>query len=233
MRHPALDVLADKLRAPVVKPTSTAHATLDAVEDNIHRDAKNLAEEAVSAFLSLAEIDESDLDEGEGYGDRLLNLLVGMMDADKDGEISEDEATVVDVYRAAIGEYLQEAGCADADIEAMLNDWDNDATERCISGASEALDEGEDASFDSARNFAGSLDCSGSNATMDATYKKVKSFIGGVKKWVKKRVSGTVRISSKMKAHLKRLAAKPKSASTRAKMAKSMKKQFKLGLFGK
>jgi hypothetical protein len=50
---------------------------------------------AVSAVQQWAETD--DLDDGESYADRLMALVVGIADANKDGDITEDEQGVLEV----------------------------------------------------------------------------------------------------------------------------------------
>ena len=89
---------------------------------------KDITLKAVATVQSWVETD--DLDDGESYADRLLALVVGIADDNKDGEISEDEQGVVDIALNAIWDYLAKFDADDADISALLNDWDDDAGER-------------------------------------------------------------------------------------------------------
>ena len=83
---------------------------------------------AVSAVQQWAETD--DLDDGESYADRLMALVVGIADANKDGDITEDEQGVLEVALNAAWDYLVKCGATEEDAGALLNDWDEEAAYR-------------------------------------------------------------------------------------------------------
>ena len=246
---------------PAAKPAVTLDAidpsvvVLDAAGEAVKHDNQALAKKAMTAFYSLSDIDEDDLDENEGLGGRLKALLVGIVSSDNDDDevdLSEEDSDQIDVCRAAIGEYLSNKGCEKSDVDAMLNDFDSGATERCVSGAVETLDDCDDesededddsekddkATMDSIDSFVfGELDCSETaemialdDASFDATYKKKMTIVGGKKKLVKKRVSGKVKLSAKQKQGIKKMLKKSHKSGAKRARAKSMKVRKKKGL---
>lgn len=216
--------------------------TLDASSEAVKHSNQALSKMALNAFYSLGDVEEDDLDDDEGLGDRLKNLIIGIVASDNGDEvaISDEDSDQIDVCRAAIGEKLSKLGCDESDISDMLNDWDSDATERCVSDAIEDVGDDEDgeATMDSIESFVfGQMDCSEADemialdsATFDATYKKKLTIVGGKKKWAKKRVSGVVRLSPKQKTAIKKMLKRSHTADAKRKRAKSMKQRKRLGM---
>ena len=205
--------------------------TLDAAEESVKHSNQMLSKMAIHAFHSL-----SDFEEEENIGGTLKALIVAIASSDNSSDeinITDEDEDQIDVCRAAIGEYLESKGCDTSDINAMLNDFNDEATERCLSEINATLDDGDDAVYDAVDNFVfGVLDCAMIEShseldeiAFDAVYKKKRAIVNGVKKFIKKRVSGVVKLSSKMKQHLKKLAKKPKTAASKLKFKKSMKKR--------
>jgi hypothetical protein len=235
---------------------------------------KNIEVAAIAAAVTWAGTDESKLDAGEGLGDRLFSLIIGIADEDKDGEISEEEAAVVQMAQNVIGDYLSSHGVADEDIKSLLANFDNDVAvtvqgqvtipedeaehiAKAAFGEKAALDSvGEDeykaaldsATADSCKAYVGegvdeeqafdaafddeyrkyltqeALDSIAlDDGAFDATYKKTKVVRGGKVKWVKKRIAGTVRLSGKQKAGIKKAGRKAHSAMAKMRRGKSMK----------
>jgi hypothetical protein len=178
---------------------------------------------AVASVQQWVEAD--DLDDGESCADRLLALVVGIADANKDGEISEDEQGVVDIALNAIWDYLAKYGAEDGDISSLLNDWDNDAAERIRDLLASALPEGEDADAD-LDNFV----FSDQEATFDAVYKMTKAVRAGKLVRIKKRISGTVRLSAKQKISIRKAGLKSHSAAAMMHRARSNKVRKQKGL---
>ncbi|PIQ55371.1 MAG: hypothetical protein COW02_03435 [Comamonadaceae bacterium CG12_big_fil_rev_8_21_14_0_65_59_15] len=107
---------------------------------------KELTLSAAAAVQQWAETD--DLDEGESGADRLMSLMVGIVDADKNGEIDEDEQGVLDVVLNAAWDYLGTLGVTDEDAGALLNDWDADTADRVRELVAAALPDGEQSDSD-------------------------------------------------------------------------------------
>ena len=185
---------------------------------------KDISLKAVATVQSWVETE--DLDDGESYADRLLALVVGIADDNKDGEISEDEQGVVDIALNAIWDYLSKFDADDADISALLNDWDADAGERIRDLLAASMPEGEDNDAD-LDNFVFGSDQS---AAFDAVYKKTLAIRGGKKVRINKRISGTVRLSAKQKVGIRKAQMKSHSASAMMHRAKSMRMRVKSGL---
>lgn len=120
--------LVDVLRGAIyAKPAPTlGKATLDgatANDDVVFDSAEGyelaaIAQQAVSAIQQWAETD--DLDAGETMANRLMGLFVGIADANKDGELDDDEQEVVEAALSAAWDYLESLGVAEEDISALL-----------------------------------------------------------------------------------------------------------------
>lgn len=171
--------------------------------------------------------DDVPLAEGETQADRLYAMLVGIADANKDGEITEEEATVYDMAANCAWDYLTSKGVDDDDAGALLNDWDVDAADRIRDLMQNTLPDGDGAD-DEINEFAFGEGDEG--AVFDSVFKKVISFVNGVKTKIKKRISGTVRLSGAQKAAIKKMHMKSHSAGAMMKRAKSMLKRKKAGL---
>jgi hypothetical protein len=185
---------------------------------------KDITLKAVATVQSWVETD--DLDDGESYADRLLALVVGIADDNKDGEISEDEQGVVDIALNAIWDYLAKFDADDADISALLNDWDDDAGERIRDLLASSMPEGEDNDAD-LDNFVFGSDQS---EVFDAVYKKTMAIRSGKKVRINKRISGVVRLSAKQKIGIRKAQMKSHSAVAMMHRAKSMRMRVKSGL---
>lgn len=187
---------------------------------------KDIAIAAAATIQQWAETD--DLDAGEGYADRLLALLVGIADANHDGEITEDEQGVLDAALNAAWDYLSELGAEDSDIDSLLNEWDEDAAVRVRELAASSLPEGEDAAAAAIDQFAFGPDAK--EAVFDAVYKKVLAVRGGRKVRIRKRIAGTVRLNAKQKLALRKARMKSHSAAAQMHRMKSIRMRGKMGL---
>lgn len=231
------DYLRDVLKVkPAAKPGLKTAPVLDAVEgDSSLSGAESYTQtdislKAVAVVQQWVETD--DLDDGETLADRLLAMVIGIADANKDGEISEDEQGVIDIALNAIWDYLAQYEVEESDISALLNDWDNDSAERIRDLLAELLPEGEAAYADIDNFVFGSADQDPAldSAALDAVYKKVMVIRDGKKKRINKRVSGTVRQSAKQKVAIKKAGLKSHSAKAQMNRAKSMRMRVKSGL---
>ena len=192
--------------------------------------------QAVAAVQQWAETESSDLDEGETLADRLMAMMVGVADANKDGEITDDEQQVIEVAMNAAWDYLKSKGATDDDCSAIFNEGDAEAASRVRDLVAGALPEGEDAADDEIDNFVFTsedqeplLD-SVSNAIYDAVYKKTFAIRKGKKVRINKRVSGTVRLSAKQKVAIRKAQMKSHSAAALMRRMKSMRMRRKAGL---
>nr|DAY72175.1 MAG TPA: hypothetical protein [Caudoviricetes sp.] len=239
------NLMRDAMQAqPIVKKTKSA--TMDSCDtgekkkvsmDDAGGDyaVKNIKLQAVSTLQQWAETEADDLDEGETLADRLIAMFVGIADANKDGEITEDEQGVIEVAMNAAWDYLTSKGVSDEDCEALFNDADKDAAERVRDLLAEELPEGDEADED-IDNFVFSeedqeplLDCV-SNAVLDAVYKKTFAIRKGKKVRINKRVSGKVRLSAKQKVAIRKAQMKSHSAAAQMRRMKSMRIRRKSGL---
>ena len=228
--------------APAQKPN--AEATLDAVDDPLVADDKQVPNDlpvldgtgdyastdidlkVAAAVQEWAETD--DLDEGEGYADRLFALLVGIADADLDGEIGEDEADLVEMAADSAWDYLSEKGVSEDDLESLLNDWDNEVGARVHELVVSKLPDGDEASAADIDAFA--FGDGSDEAALDATYKKKVVVRKGKKMRVMKRVSGTIRLSAKQKLSVRKMLRKSHGAKATMRRAKSMRVRRQMGI---
>jgi hypothetical protein len=166
-----------------------------------------------------------DLEDGETNADRLLALMVGIADANKDGEISDDEQGVLDIALNAAWDYLNSYGVDDEDAGALLNDWDSDAADRIKDLVAASLPEGEaaDADIDS---FA----FGDQEPMLDAVYRKTTVVRHGKKIRINKRISGTVRLSARQKLAIKKAQRRSHSAQAMMRRAKSLRVRKQTGL---
>lgn len=181
---------------------------------------------AVSAVQQWAETD--DLDDGESYADRLMALVVGIADANKDGDITEDEQGVLEVALNAAWDYLVKCGATEEDAGALLNDWDDEAADRVRDLVASVLPEGDDEASAEIDSFVFSE--SDQEPALDAVYKMKMAVRGGKKMRIRKRISGTVRLSAKQKLAIRKARMKSHSAGAMMRRMKSMRLRRKSGL---
>lgn len=179
----------------------------------------DVALKAVAAVQEWAE--SADMDEGEGSADRLYALLIGIADADMDGEISEDEQGILDIAGEAAWDYMASKGVSDEDISKVLNDWDNEAAANVQEMVASNLPDGEEAAAEEMDNFV--FGDGSDESALDAVYKKKIVIRKGKKMRINKRVSGRVRLSAKQKVGIRKMLRKSHSAKAQVRRAKSMK----------
>jgi hypothetical protein len=205
----------DKKTEPEDKKEDDAEAVMDAAGEYT---ANDIALNAVAAVQEWAETVPSDLDEGEGLGDRLFGLLVGIADEDMDGDISEDEAEVVNMAAEIAAEYLISKGVSEADVIALLEDFDNDLAANVQEFVVEKMPEGDDSDL---FVFGDGSD----ESALDAVYKKKIVVRAGRKVRINKRVSGFVKRTTGQKLALKKALRKAHSATAKLRRAKSMRRR--------
>lgn len=188
--------------------------------------------QAVATLQQWATTPESDLDEGETLADRLLSMFIGLADQNMDGDVTEDEADLIQIAMDAGYDYLLGKGVTDADASALLNDGDSGAAERIadlltgeVATDDEAADDIDSFAFDE-DSQASLLD----SAVFDAVYKRKMVVRGGRKVRVNKRVSGTVRLTAAQKVAIRKAGMKAHSAAARMRRLKSVNLRAKFGL---
>ena len=210
-------------------------------------DVKRLALAVGSSVQTWAE--DGDLADGETYADRLFALFVGIVDENKDGELSDDEQEeFADVCEYA-GQYLTRHGVDEDDAMALLSEWDDDTAERVRDVLVGNLPEGDGAAEDiNDFAFGGNTMDSASGVTMDkafqaptghgqetkgknkAGYKTVVVVRGGQKTFARKRITGKVRLSPAQKASIAKARLHSKSSQAIRNWRKSIKMRKQLGI---
>ncbi len=210
--------------APAVDPAAAA----DSAASFTAREIRLNATAAVQEWCGTA---ASDLEDGEGFGDRLIALLIGIADANLDGEIGDDEA---DVAQSAMDEayaYMHSRGVAAEDLDAMFNGDDaaasNDSADRVREFMLSVIPEGEGAMDEVDSYVFGAAD---EEPALDAAYRRVVAIRKGKKTFVHKRISGTVRLTGKQKMSIRKAGLRAHSAVARMRRAKSMKLSRNMGL---
>lgn len=222
--------MADKKKADAA---GNPDPILDAVGDNepgapSDYASSDIALKAVAALQEWAEVSTGDLDEGESLATRLSGMMVGVADADKDGEISDEEWSVMEIGLEAAWDYLASKGVSDDDISALLNDWDDEAAARVQELLASRLPDGEEAAAEDMDSFV--FGDGSDEATFDAVYKMKVAFRGGKKVRIKKRVAGTVRLSAKQKLAVRKMLRRSHSAGAQMRRAKSVRMRRKAGM---
>lgn len=236
--HPAARALKDLgafAKAPTVILDSATEKTkcLDAVaEAGAVFAIADIRVAAGAAVQAWCETESADLGEGESLSDRLLALMVGIADENKDGEITEDESTVIDIALNAAYDYMTSKGVSEEDAGALLNDGDNEAASRVAELLKGGLPEGEGESMADVDAFAFDAESSESlmDSVLDAVYKKRMVIRAGKKVRINKRISGHVRLSAAQKVSIRKAGMKSRSASARMHRMKSVRIRARMGL---
>jgi hypothetical protein len=183
----------------------------------------------LDATRVIAEWAQSDdLDKDEGYGDRLLALIVGTA-AHSDQDLTEDEVEYAGMVAELVGDYLEDKGISADDIDALISDasFDNDIAERVHEALLDKLPNGEEAMLDDANRF---VDGGDDDSMLDATYRKKIVIRGGKKVRMNKRIAGNVRLNAAQKAAVRKMQRKAFTGGAKIKRAKSMRLRRKMGL---
>lgn len=188
--------------------------------------AYTVADLKLKAAASIQQWADSDipLGEGETQADRLEALLIGVVDANKNGEIDEDEADAFDIVANFALDYLVRHGVEEEDAINLLTDFDEDLADTVRDLLIDSLPD-DDAAGDDMDSFA-----FGGGEILDAAYKKTTVIRDGKKVRINKRISGTVRQSGSQKAAIRKAQMKSHSAGAEMKRAKSMRMRVKTGL---
>jgi len=200
-RHPAFEAIKDitstkpkaaaavlddaknkaEIEAKAAADALAAKAVLDAASAPVLDEAgayqdSDIALKAVAAVQEWAETTATELDEGEGVGDRLFSLLAGIADADMDGEISEAEADIMNQAANVAADYLISKGAPESDVVSLLEDFDNDLAESLQELVLSALPDGDSAAAEEIDMFVfgdgsdeAAMDSVGAHRVVDAS----------------------------------------------------------------
>lgn len=166
-----------------------------------------------------------DLEDGESYSDRLFAHLIGVVDANKDGEITDDEHELLTLAINAAWDYMVSYGVSEEDAGALLNDWDEGAADRVRDLLASGMPDGDADSDDGIDSFV----FSDQTPLMDSAYRSVMVVHGGKKMKVNRRV-GAVRLSPRQKLAIRKASMKSHSPAAMMRRMKSMQARKKMGL---
>lgn len=187
---------------------------------------KDLAAKGVAAVQQWVET--NDLDSGETNADRLMALIVGVADADKNGEITDDESVVLEVALNSAFDYLVSKGISEEDADKLLNDWDADTADRVRDAIAAALPEGDEAAESDIDDFV--FGESDQEPAYDAVYKNVTAVRHGKKVRIHKRIAGKVRLSPKQKVAIRKMQMKSHNSRSMARRLRSNLVRHKFGM---
>jgi hypothetical protein len=229
------------LAAMLATKPQVAQDRLDDVDPDMVADAsqsyalRSISMQAAAAVQTWCETTPEDLGEGEGMSDRLVMLLVGVADQNKDGELDEAEQAIVETAMTEAWSYMASKGVANDDLDTLFNSDDpeaaNAAAARVCEFISEKLPDGEEASEDDIDDFAFGADAQAS--VFDAVYKKRFAIRQGKKVTIRKRISGVVRLSAKQKLAIRKAGMKAHGARATFKRMKSLRVRKAMGLGGR
>ncbi|QFY45052.1 hypothetical protein F6R98_10550 [Candidatus Methylospira mobilis] len=185
----------------------------------------DVALKTAAAIQQWCETD--DLDSGETSANRLMALIVGIADINKDGDITDDEADLLDMALNAAWDYLASKGADEEDIGALLNDWDDDAADRIRDLVTSALPDGDDAASDDLNSFVFGVS---QEPALDAVYRNKVAIRGGKKVRIHKRISGTVHLSAKQKVAVRKMLMKSHSSTAQMHRMKSVRVRGQFGM---
>jgi hypothetical protein len=178
-----------------------------------------------AAAVVSAWADTDDLGEGEGFGDRLYALVVGTAsDGDGDADLTDDESAYAADVAELVGDYLEDKGIDDGDIDSLLDNFDNDVAARVHDALLDKMPQGDEAMMDDTDKF---IHGDGDDM-MDATYRKVVAIRKGKKVRISKRIGGTVRLTAAQKIAVKKMQRKAFSGTAKRNRAKSMRIRMKM-----
>ena len=184
-----------------------------------------MQKDALDAAGAVQQWCEGDLGEGEGSADRLLALLIGLVDVNVNGELDDDEQETFGRLANAAWDYMSSKGASEDDIKAIF-DGDSEAGDRVLDLLCSVLPEGDDASMDDIHSFA----FGDQSAVFDAAYKIKTAIRGGQKVRARRRVAGRVALSAAQKVAVRKMQAKSHSAAAMTKRAKSMRVRRSMGM---
>lgn len=213
---------------PVQKAKPKHTVTMDSV--TVALDAASAYAEADIRLRAVSAVQEwietESLEEGETYADRLLALMVGIADENKDGELTDDENELVNLALDAAYDYLVNAGVSEDDADKLLSDFSPEVADRVRELLAATLPaDADDSAVDSF--VFGPED---QEPALDAVYKMKMAIRGGRKVRIKKRISGRVRLSARQKVAIAKMHRRSHSAAAQVRRMRSMRVARRMGL---
>lgn len=195
--------------------------------------ASGLRMDVAAVVQGWATVTADDLAQDETLSDRLYMMLIGLVDEDVDGEMSDDEQAVLLLAMETAYDYMVDHGVTEADALALVNgDGDAALAERVqelLKGSLPAEEEDAIKDIDEFA-FGGEASADLFDCVCDAVYRKTMAVRGGKKVRIKKRVSGHVRLSAGQKAALKKARRRAHNANAKLRRMKSMRVRARSGL---
>ncbi|WP_244118705.1 hypothetical protein [Burkholderia gladioli] len=214
---------------------SAAEAASEAGSPSSDYAAADIRMKAAGIVQEFASTSSDDLGDGESLVDRLLALVLGAVDIDKDGDVSDDEAAVADMILDAAWDYMTDKGVSDDDAAALINDGDEEAAVRVRDLLADSFSD-DDAALDDLDEFAFDTDAEqpifddAGAMILDAVYRRKVVVRQGRKMKVNKRISGHVRLSAKQKLAVRKMQRKSHTAGAMMRRLKSLRIRKRAGL---
>ena len=210
---------------------STGRMKLDPMSQHEnYMNTKATMDGATALQVWVSEIDPDAPDEAN---DLLLTMIRGMVDANQDGVLDEDEQAAYLLTADAAWAYASSMGASDEDLELIFNSDEvtqdvTDATMRVAELLMGELPDGEEAD-DSLMGFV--FDEDAGSPSMDAAYKASFKIRNGRKTKVRERIGGFVKRTGKQIAALAKAQRKANTGSAKILRMKSFKKGLNMGLY--
>ena len=201
---------AQKKTSPIV-----ANRGADVILDNADEDAPDnrlalyqeqvVAIEALNYFTEWCETKEDELEDGEGFGDRLLGLMVAVADDNQDGELDDfDNDLARNIHQFILGKLPQGEDEMQDEMDALI--FSTEENEPML---------------DSAISM---------EIITDAAYRKVFAIRNGKKLRINKRISGKVRLSAKQRQAIRKAQRRANTGAAKMRRLKSFRMRRRAGL---
>lgn len=202
--------------------------------------SSNLHVNTANAIMEWCNESTIPLDDGETQATRLYVLLLDAAGIDLETDITDDEAEAFDLVCDIAIKYLVSKGVDEADaselIDSLGSNNADDIGDTVFDYICDKLPNDDDAITDDMADF-GILDKANGvpldengDPILDGVFKKVMAIRGGKKMRVKKRISGSVHLSSKQRAAIKKAGRRAHSSTANMKRMKSMGKRKQMNL---
>lgn len=202
--------------------------------------SSNLHVNTANAIMEWCNESTIPLDDGETQATRLYVLLLDAAGIDLETEVTDDEAEAFNLVCDIAIKYLVSKGVDEADafelIDSLGSKNADDIGDTVFEFLCDKLPNDDDAITDDMADF-GILDKANGtkldengDPILDGVWKKIAAIVGGVKKFVKKRISGSVRLSSKQRAAIKKAQRRAHSSTANMKRMRSMGKRKQMNL---
>ncbi len=197
-----------------------------------------IASDALNYFTEWCETTEDDLEEDEGFGDRLFGLMIAVADDNQDGELDDEEQELVTIGLNAVYDYMVSKGVSEENAGALLNDFDNDLARnihefilgKLPQGEDEMQDEMDALIFSTEENEPVLDGALANDLVTDAAYRKVFAIRNGRKMRINKRISGKVRLSAKQRQAIRKAQRRANTGAAKMRRLKSFKMRRRMGL---